>query len=274
MLRTRVVTALVLLAGLLSALFYLPPNGWVAAVVLVAVGAAWEWAGLIGRPVPVRIAFAAVVAVVTPGILIADRSAATSGALVLFATSLFFWAIVAPAWLVRKWRIASSGGFFVGLLVIVPTALALVHLRTFSPRVLLAVMAVVWVADIAAYFCGRALGRHKLAPNISPGKSWEGAVGGALAVVAYGFGAATLAGHDWTFGSALLFALLLVVLAVLSVFGDLFESLAKRQIGVKDSGNLLPGHGGLLDRIDSLTATMPAVALFSVMPLLRAKLGL
>jgi phosphatidate cytidylyltransferase len=201
--------------------------------------------------------------------------AAVPGALTLFAVSLLFWCLIAPVWLARKWRIALPPfGVAVGFLLIVPTALALIMLRTISPLYLLVAMVVVWVADIAAYFVGRTIGRHKLAPGISPGKSWEGAVGGVAAVFAYGFAAVHFAGYELSAAAAVLLSVLLLGLAILSILGDLFESLAKRQIGVKDSGALLPGHGGLLDRIDSLTATLPAVALFSVTPFVRAKLGL
>jgi phosphatidate cytidylyltransferase len=125
---------------------------------------------------------------------------------------------------------------------------------------LIAIMATVWLADIAAYFSGRAFGRHKLAPSISPGKTWEGALGGGLAVVVYGFVLAPKLPVALAGNLALLFVVL-VLLTVISVIGDLFESLLKRQAGLKDSSSILPGHGGVLDRIDSLTSTLPLVAL-------------
>ena len=124
----------------------------------------------------------------------------------------------------------------------------------------------VWVADIAAYFVGRAIGRRKLAPGISPGKSWEGALGAVAFVLVYGFVVAL----GWPAlglpraadpSSVLGFAAALMLITAVGIVGDLFESLAKRQAGVKDSGNLLPGHGGVLDRIDSLTSTLPLVSL-------------
>ena len=121
-------------------------------------------------------------------------------------------------------------------------------------------MSVVWLADIGAYFAGRSFGKHKLAPAISPGKTWEGAIGGAVAVLAYGLLLSsklppTLAGN------LPLLLMVLVLLTAISILGDLFESLLKRQAGLKDSSNVLPGHGGVLDRIDSLTSTLPLVAL-------------
>src|SRR5690606_2292618 len=129
--------------------------------------------------------------------------------------------------------------------------------------VLLGTMAVVWVADIAAYFSGRAFGRHKLAPSISPGKTWEGAAGAAVAVLVFGFGMLAMRGAELQGGVAVIAGVLLAWTAV-SIVGDLFESLLKRQAGLKDSGSILPGHSGILDRIDSLTSTLPIVALASV----------
>ncbi|PKO49753.1 MAG: phosphatidate cytidylyltransferase, partial [Betaproteobacteria bacterium HGW-Betaproteobacteria-21] len=158
-----------------------------------------------------------------------------------------------------------SAGVAVGLIVMVPPALALAHLRQLGPWLLLGIMAMVWVADIAAYFSGRAFGRRKLAPGISPGKTWEGAAGAVVGVLAFGyavlyaFGGAQVPG--WVFGVA--FPLLFAFTAV-SIIGDLFESLLKRQAGVKDSGALLPGHGGILDRIDSLTSTLPLAGLVAL----------
>jgi phosphatidate cytidylyltransferase len=187
--------------------------------------------------------------------------------LVVFGVAATFWVGVAPLWLSGKWPLRVGGvGFIVGWLVVVPAGLALVHLRAVDPGLLLAAMAVVWVADIAAYFVGRAIGRRKLAPDISPGKSWEGAFGAVAFVVAYGFGVA----YCWprlglpnrsSVLAAIGFAAGLVLITAVSIIGDLFESLAKRQAGVKDSGTLLPGHGGILDRIDSLTSTLPLVSL-------------
>ena len=169
--------------------------------------------------------------------------------------AVLFWVIVAPIWLARgvspQHRIALLAA---GFIILVPAALALAAL---PPLQVLAVLVLVWVADSAAYFVGRAWGRRKLAPSISPGKTWEGAWGGIAGALAYAIICRGLAGAvAWmplVAGAALL--------AVLSIVGDLFESAAKRQAGVKDSGTLLPGHGGILDRIDSATATLPLAAL-------------
>lgn len=141
-----------------------------------------------------------------------------------------------------------------GFAVLVPAGLALLALQ---PLQVLLVLVLVWIADTAAYFVGRRWGRRKLAPSISPGKSWEGAAGGLIGALAYaiicGFFIEGLAWAPYLAAAA--------VLAMVSIVGDLFESAAKRQAGVKDSGTLLPGHGGILDRIDSATAVLPLAAL-------------
>ena len=148
----------------------------------------------------------------------------------------------------------------VAMLVLVPAALALVVLR---PQNVIEVLLLVWIADTAAYFVGRAWGRRKLAPSISPGKTWEGAWGGIAAAIAY-----AMIGGTFLLGTAGWLSLFLVgvALAVISIVGDLFESAAKRQAGVKDSGALLPGHGGILDRVDSAAAVLPVAALLLSLP--------
>jgi phosphatidate cytidylyltransferase len=144
--------------------------------------------------------------------------------------------------------------------------LALVQLRQLGPLTLVCTMAIVWAADVAAYFAGRAFGKSKLAPSISPGKTWAGAWGAVVGVLAYGFIASAWLPEALQ-KSLLLFAMSLVGLTILSIVGDLFESLLKRQADLKDSSNILPGHGGILDRIDSLTSTLPIVATLWLLPL-------
>uniref|UniRef100_UPI003FA26E9D phosphatidate cytidylyltransferase n=1 Tax=Zoogloea ramigera TaxID=350 RepID=UPI003FA26E9D len=162
-----------------------------------------------------------------------------------------------------RWKLAGAGAAaLVGFVLLVPPSLAIAHLRLLSPWLLLGVMAAVWVADIAAYFTGRAFGRRKLAPSISPGKSWEGAYGAVVGVAVYGLTCLSYIGYPLGEPGRLVLALVgLVAFTAVSIIGDLFESMVKRQAGVKDSGTLLPGHGGILDRIDSLTSTLPLAAL-------------
>lgn len=276
MLKQRVITAFAMLFGLLGAVFLTPRAGWMAVSSAVVGVAAWEWAGLGARSGVSRFlfSFATVaffgVAVVAIGLAEAPVSHSAGLAAVL-ASGAGFWLVVAPFWLSAKWPMHRSGvGTIVGWLVIIPAGVALVVLRDFDPWMLLAAMAVVWVADIAAYFVGRAFGKRKLAPAISPGKSWEGAIGAVVFVLIFGIVVATTwagLGVDIRrdMGSLLAYVAILVLLTGVSIIGDLFESLAKRQAGVKDSGNILPGHGGMLDRIDSLTSTLPLVALALVL---------
>jgi len=173
---------------------------------------------------------------------------------VAFAAGAAYWLLVAVPWLLRGVAARHAPALAAaGFLILLPPALAMVSL---PPAEVLLVIGLVSVADTAAYFAGRAWGRHKLAPAISPGKSWEGAAAGLAAGVAYAIICA-VAFHESAWAGYVGAAALLVVM---SIFGDLFESAAKRQAAVKDSGSLLPGHGGVLDRIDSATATLPLAA--------------
>ncbi|NMF91288.1 phosphatidate cytidylyltransferase [Aromatoleum petrolei] len=268
MLKTRIITAFVLLGVLLGALFLLPPVGWLAFASLICAGAAWEWGGLARFTGARRLSFAVLMGAAcfllgAVAGLASDAPQRPVGLFGFYGLSAAFWLAVVPFWLQRKWHLqGNAGGMLVGLIVLLPPALAMAHLRSVSPLLLLAVIAAVSIADISAYFTGRAFGRRKLAPEISPGKTWEGA-GGAVAGVTV-FGLVLALGSSLAIARTPLVAGLLPLLAgftAVSIIGDLFESLLKRQAGLKDSGTLLPGHGGILDRIDSLTSTLPLVGL-------------
>ena len=270
MLKTRIITALALLAGFLAVLFWPPFSAWMVFAALVAGLGAWEWGGLVKLDRPSRWAYAsgsmAVCLVLALSVFDPASGAVAKMQILagLYALAALYWVAVVAAWLRMKWMLPGGlTGMLVGWVVLIPACLSLMHLRAISPILLLAAMAAVWVADIAAYFCGRAFGRHKLAPSISPGKTWEGAAGALAGVLGYGFVAAGIAGKlgSASISGLLVFGLALVVLTAVSIVGDLFESLAKRQAGVKDSSKLLPGHGGVLDRIDSLTSALPLVGL-------------
>lgn len=273
MLGKRVLTAVVLLAVLLPAIFVFPPLAWGVLTLGFLGVAAWEWTRLLpGAP---RAAIAAGTLVAAGAAALAFRfEFAWPAAFVpaLCGGLALFWVLLGPRRLSR--REARTGGWPLAALLLFGCWLALYELRVLGAVPLLSAMAVVWVADIAAYFVGRAIGRRKLAPAISPGKSWEGAIGGFAAVALIGLGAAAVPSLGDSL-PALLVArvnaagavLVLVGIAALSIVGDLHESLLKREAGVKDSGRLLPGHGGVLDRIDALIPTMPAALL--VFELLR-----
>lgn len=269
MLGTRIVTALVLAISLLAGLFLLPPTlmqGVFAAIVGLA---AWEWAGLLGMSPRARVGYG--VATLLPCGLLWLAGLPHLWMLALWSLAVLFWLIVVPLWFRIRWPLQRGLGGLIGWVLLIPTWAAMVALHQRGAGWLLAAMALVWVADIAAYFAGRTLGRHKLAPTISPGKTWEGAAGAVMGVLCYAMLLVTYAhpsGNDWMHRGGMQIGqagLLLLLLTAVSIIGDLFESLAKRQAGVKDSSALLPGHGGVLDRIDSLTSTLPFAALLVVL---------
>lgn len=271
MLKTRIITAVLLFIAFFSALVFLPQSGWVIFASLVAAVAAWEWGALMKLRstscVMIGVLFALVCLLVTIlepaalGLEAGFPEAAWRLGKWFYLPSAAFWLLLVPVWIRIRGSLPKSVlGLVVGLVVILPAWLALVQLRQVGGFSLIAIMAAVWLADIAAYFFGRTLGKHKLAPNISPGKTWEGAVGGGVAVIVYGFVLSPKLPGAFSDNFFLLF-LVLALLAGISVIGDLFESLLKRQAGLKDSSNILPGHGGVLDRIDSLTSTLPLIAL-------------
>lgn len=269
MLKTRVITALVLLALLLPSLFFLPQAYWALLVALFIGVAAWEWGGLLGFDQGGRLVLGTGMAALCSMISLLAPEAIGVGAgnwmavpwvMAVYGIAAVFWCLVIPLWLMSKWRLPHGlTGLLVGLVVLFPTWLALVQLRLAGPGVLLAILAIVWMADVAAYFSGKRFGKHKLAPSISPGKTWEGAIGAGIGVVLYGI--VLRLGFSFEPVGLPLWVLGLLAVTAISIMGDLYESMLKRQAGIKDSSNVLPGHGGVLDRIDSLTSTLPVVAL-------------
>lgn len=264
MLKQRVITAFILLFLLLAVLFKLPEQGWSVVVALLVIQGAREWSMLAkirGRAAALYwiaslLLFLAMLAIYFK----ASPPLKHAMQLSIYGLSAGFWFVLVPAWLVAGWKTHNPWLMaLVGWCVLLPLGLAMLDLRAENPQPwwLLGVMAMVWMADISAYFAGRRFGKNKLAPSISPGKTWEGVAGAMLGVTVY-VGAVMLVSGMTQRYSLLLFA---VAGVALSVVGDLFESAIKRQAGVKDSGTLLPGHGGLLDRIDALTSTLPLAAL-------------
>ncbi len=271
MLRQRVITALILLAILVPAMLY--TNVWPFGLVTLALVSAggWEWARLNGATGPVAIAIGLVF--VAAGLV----------ALVLGWTGAGGtknWWLVVLAWIAgggwalgagpTGWsRVSPGARVGVGVVLLWAAWLALTQVKTQGLGFVLSVLCLVWAADIAAYFGGRAFGRRKLAPSISPGKSWEGAWCGAAAAAMLAVAWMVVDHRVREVGGSLFESLFLgfggfgmviavVGLSALSVVGDLFESLVKRAAGAKDSSGLLPGHGGVLDRIDALLPVLPA----------------
>ena len=272
MLKTRVITALVLLAVLLPILFLLPPI-YIGVFFLVALlAAAWEWSRLLTPQARAAAWIYALFCLVIILFLLGMQNVSWQFALLLLA--VIFWFFVAPFLLAKGMNLSLEKlrPFYVvlGLIVLPASWFALVFLRELGLIFLLTSMAFVWVADIGAYFVGKAFGKHKLAVQISPGKSIEGAIGGLILCYVYAF----LCVYYFSFESTLFGAwairfgwvpmfLMVTVLTAFSIFGDLFESQLKRLAGVKDSSHLLPGHGGVLDRVDALIPTMPIAALLA-----------
>ncbi len=274
MLKARVLTALALLAIFLPVLWFAPLI-WLGALIAVVITlAAWEWWRLLFPHNPKR-------AVSYAGLCLLSLSiwfmyAGMQAIQILLWLTLAFWLLVVPVLMSRaldlnmqfwRWPLAIAGLF------ILPACwFALMHLRAISMTLFLSVLVLVWAADIGAYFAGKAFGKHKLAIRLSPGKSIEGAIGGCLLVLCIAILGATYFSDFELFqnnffdllqaklGWAVMLALT-VLLVVMSIQGDLFESQLKRIAGVKDSSSLLPGHGGFLDRIDALLPVLPLAGL-------------
>lgn len=264
MLKQRVITALILLILFLAALFALPASGWAVVVTLIVMQGAREWSNLAKMRGFAAGVYLAVMLVSFLLILlmyfVVHPYQKTPIQIFIYGISAAFWLMLVPAWLNAGWKTDNPWLLgAVGWAVLIPMGMAMMDLRAANPQPwwLLGVMGLVWVADISAYFTGRKFGKNKLAPSISPGKTWEGVAGAVLGVMVYVV--LVMLGSGMTQRYSLL--LLAIIGVALAVIGDLFESAIKRQAGAKDSGTLLPGHGGLLDRIDALTSTLPLAAL-------------
>ncbi len=274
MLKTRIITALALLAVLLPALFlnYFPLFAAVLAVFFAA--AVWESFRLFGNKRPLLVAGFWTAAFAYTFLHAGGHSAANFW----LALSLMVWLLrFAPTLKFGLPPLEGTANIMLSLIyavTLVGCFVAIIVLYLHSPAYLLSAMALVWIADIGAYFAGKAFGRRKLAPTISPGKSWEGAIGGWIAVLALSALSIALAGSVPLLADTFAVKLqasqgwlktlaVLSVIVVASVVGDLFESQLKRRAGMKDSSTLLPGHGGVLDRIDALVPALPVAALVS-----------
>ncbi|UDG81900.1 phosphatidate cytidylyltransferase [Candidatus Vallotia cooleyia] len=270
MLKTRVITAIILLAVLLPMMLFASLSSFGILISIMLVFPAWEWARLLKLPGVWPFFYAALTGIILTIYILAG---APRGDMVLKAASIF-WIIIAPFVLFYK-PILSSGWWRTfllasGLVLFVACWYAISVARAIGFLFILSLFLIVWLADIGAYFIGKRFGRHKLAPIISPSKTWEGAVGGCALVIIVA--ALTLGMHRGLLPTvtSMLFGhigiigeiLALSVLVVFSIVGDLFESLLKRQAGLKDSSQLLPGHGGVLDRVDALLPVLPLAMLF------------
>lgn len=284
MLKERVISAIIMIIAVLAAIFWLSPLSLTLALSAIIVAGMWEWAQFVGfkRSVP-----RAIVALVTICLLLfaivantdyirATRFITDETASLLFVGCI--WWLIALILVItypnsaKLWEKSVVAKFLFGFATLIPFLIGALALRFYNYHInpyqgtylFLYVCLLVWSADSGAYFFGRAFGKRKLAPKVSPGKSWEGVLGGLLTsgVIAFAFLQLTPTN---VFGRELAttpFILVSIATVAISVLGDLSESMFKRQAGVKDSSNLIPGHGGILDRIDSLTAAIPFFATF------------
>lgn len=284
MLKERVISAIFMVLAVLAAIFLLPPLPLTLALSAIIVAAMWEWAQFAGfkRAVP-----RAIVAIVTICLLlfiiVANTDYIRATRFITDATTplLFIgciWWLIAFGLVVtypnsaKLWEKSIVAKFLFGFATLIPFLIGVLALRFHNYHIdsyqgtylFLYVCLLVWGADTGAYFFGRAFGKRKLAPKVSPGKSWEGVFGGLLTsgIIAFAFLQLTPANVFGRELATMPFILVSVVTVAISVLGDLTESMFKRQAGIKDSSNLIPGHGGILDRIDSLTAAIPLFATF------------
>jgi phosphatidate cytidylyltransferase len=258
-LKQRVLTAVILAAVLLGVLLWSPPPATVALFAVIILAGAWEWAGFIrGDSLALRLGYTALIAALLAATYVYALDG--SGLTAVLSVAMLWW-FVALVWVIAApghappWLAAVAG-----VLSLVPAWAALVYLCTRAPRGpewALFALALTWAADTGAFFAGRLFGRTPLAPRVSPKKTWEGVAGGLVLSAVAAWVGARVFGVD----ALGVFVLLCVAVAALSIVGDLTESLLKRAAGLKDSGWLFPGHGGVLDRIDSVTAAAPSFLL-------------
>ncbi|ULJ59565.1 phosphatidate cytidylyltransferase [Wielerella bovis] len=263
MLKQRILTALVLLPLMLLMLFYSGSFLWTAFATLIALLALWEYGRLAGFSFQQQQQYLGS----TTFFMLTAYLGNWQLPPFIWAIVFAFWLLAMPMWLNQKWKIAANfRAYLIGWLLMLPFWFALVLLRPDSDHAvhLLAVMLLVWLADSAAYFAGRAFGKHKLAPVLSPKKSWEGVIGGLLAVWIY---VSYARGQGWLFAEQSWFVAMFAatILTFVSIGGDLLESWLKRAAGIKDSSNLLPGHGGVFDRVDSLIAVLSVYAAVQIL---------
>jgi phosphatidate cytidylyltransferase len=264
MLKQRILTALVLALLIVSALLWLPPGGFLLFIAAILLIGFWEWATMLKLSPIQRALYLALSAALLA--LVQLGGAGLYRPILLLSV---LWWLCAFTLVLRypragRWWQPLPLALALGWVVLIPGFVALgeLRLREHYMAAIVSCIVLVAAADSFAYFTGRALGRHRLAPNVSPGKTWEGVFGGMTGCVLLGlvglyfFSETALGAGGWLLG-----ALGFVLLAVFSVVGDLFESMLKRHCQVKDSGKILPGHGGVLDRLDSLSAALPLYVL-------------
>lgn len=261
MLKTRIITAIALIAAFIPALFMLPNTYWAMLTLIITLLALHEWAQMVRlshRQIALYLLGSLLVGlVIISHVLHNNLHYFFYQAIAVFALISFFWVLIVPLWFAKQIKLRGLiAKVLLGWLLMLPLWLALICAKIVDPKLVLVLLATIWIADSAAYFAGKNFGKHKLAPSISPGKTWEGVAGALIGVTIFG---AILYGYFGVHSLVIFPGLWLVTL--LGVMGDLFESMIKRQMNLKDSGSLLPGHGGILDRIDGVIPSFPIAIL-------------
>ena len=256
----RFFTSMFLIGSLLVGIFVLPQWLWGLALILPIVMVAIEYSRLFSwnRTQCFGFLLSIVSLCLVPFFLFDQFNQLISliGMIISWAAALF-WMLLVPFFIRYRFRTNNYiCNAIIGILVIVPAWFAMVGLQVF-PYALLGVLVGVWIVDIAGYFVGRKFGKIKLLPSVSPGKTREGVLGGLVFICAYGLVLGLIFDIVFSTTHLILFVLIAIAFTAISVLGDLFESYLKRRHGVKDSGSILPGHGGMLDRVDSMTALLP-----------------
>jgi phosphatidate cytidylyltransferase len=255
--RSRVVTALGLAVLLIAVLFFASPTVTIVALGLVVIVGGWEWSAFLALGIGGRLAYVLLLGLLA---LAALRYAGSGSAFIWLMALALAWWVVALLWVAfapaQGTRVAAA---VAGIVTLIPTWIALLRIDlgfAFGARWALFILALAFAADTGAFFAGRSFGRSPLAPRVSPHKTWEGVLGGMLLALVIAVAGAVYFRQPWAS-----FVGLCLIAAAFSVVGDLTESMLKRHVNLKDSGRLFPGHGGVLDRIDSVTAATPVMAL-------------
>ena len=257
MLKTRIITAIVLIAAFIPALFMLSTVYWAILMLLITLLALREWAQMLDFNSSQIVIYVFISLAIGVNVILRLQQNNLHQffyqSLTIFAFAACFWLLIVPIWFAKQFKLRGLiAKALLGWILMLPLLLAIICAKIVDPKLVLMLLATIWIADSAAYFAGKNFGKHKLAPSISPGKTLEGAAGALIGVTLFGailyisFGIHTLA----------IFPGLWLV-TILGVVGDLFESMIKRQMNLKDSGSLLPGHGGILDRIDGVIPSFP-----------------
>lgn len=260
MLKQRIITALIMAPIAIAGIFLLPIAGFAVFVGLVLAIGAWEWANLAGFSGPWRYLYAVISALLMLGVYFLPASLSLMVGLAWWL--LAFVLVVKYPKLASVWS-SRAARSVIGMVILGAAWISMLQLKMLpdSDYLILLLFLLIWGADIGAYFSGRAFGKRKLAPDVSPGKSWAGFFGGMITALAIAAAMALAMSKPPLMSTdGLVFLLICLAVAMISVLGDLTISMFKRNAGVKDSSGLLPGHGGFLDRIDSLLAAGPAFA--------------